>query len=382
MGKPTVIEAVRRFLPVYLSGNPPLSAEQRRAIWAMQACRTGELGGHVHGCETCRELPPHYEYHSCNHKACPLCGRGATQQWVQRQEEKRINAPHFMVTFTVPEELRPLFFGQTAKQAFGMLFDGSSHALSGAMERNRQLRATKTGFTTVLHTWNQQMLFHPHVHVIVPGAGLDAKGHYRQVKSAQFLVHVPALKAAFRRRFRELMAEAGWQCDPAVWRKDWAVNIQPFGDGASAIKYLGAYVGRSVIGDSRILSITDTHVTFRWKDRANHNAERISSIEGTEFVKRYLRHVLPQGMHSVRSYGFHHPTAKKTRVKVMLMSGKPVELSTLQKAAVPEKSDKPARLRAPLCPCCNQPMKLIGKAAPTWIGLKHQTQLAARAPPS
>ena len=156
MGKPTVIEAVRRFLPAHLSRKPPLSAQQRRAIRAMQACRTGELGGHVHGCDTCRDVPPHYAYHSCNHKACPLCGRGATQQWVRRQEDRRIHAPHFMVTFTLPEELRELFFGKSAKEAFDMLFTASSRALSGAMERNRQLRTTQSGFTMVLHTWNQQ----------------------------------------------------------------------------------------------------------------------------------------------------------------------------------------------------------------------------------
>lgn len=96
MDKPTVIEAVRRFLPAYLSTKPVLSRPQRRALWAMQACRTGELGGHVHGCDTCSGEPAHYTYHSCNHKACPLCGRGTTQQWVQRQEEKRIHAPQLI----------------------------------------------------------------------------------------------------------------------------------------------------------------------------------------------------------------------------------------------------------------------------------------------
>jgi hypothetical protein len=137
MDKLTVIQAVRRFLPAYLSSKPPLSEQQRRAIWAIQACRTAELGGHVHGCVTCKDQPLHYSYHSCNHKACPQCGKGATQQWVQKQQQRRINAPHFMVTFTAPEELRELFFGQQAKQTFGMLFAASSSALSGALLRNK-----------------------------------------------------------------------------------------------------------------------------------------------------------------------------------------------------------------------------------------------------
>lgn len=374
MDKPTVIEAVRRFLPAYLSTQPKLSGPQRRAIRAMQACRTGELGGHVHGCDTCSGVPPQYAYHSCNHKACPLCGRGTTRQWVQRQEEKRIKAPHFMVTFTLPEELRTLFFGKQAKQAFDMLFNASATALGGVMQRHRHLQATRSGFTMVLHTWNQQMMFHPHVHVVLPGAGLDEAGHYRQVKSAQYLVPLAALKAAFRGHFRQLMQQAAWQTDPAVWRKDWAVNIQPFGNGENAIKYLGRYVGRSVIADSRILKISGTHVTFRWKDRANHNAGRTSTIEGAEFVKRYLRHVLPRGMHSVRYHGFHHPTAKKTRLKVMLLSGKAVDLATLQPvSAQAPASPTPHRFT---CPCCGRAMVRIGSLAPAW------KRRGARGPPT
>ena len=150
-----------------------------------------------------------------------------------------------MVAFTLPEELRGLIFGREAKRAYSMLFDAASTALSTAMERNKQLRASKSGFTMVLHTWNQQMMFHPHIHIIdsvassgsltpsglpigsltraylrrsaVPGAGLDAAGNYRQVKSAQFLVAAAVLKAAYRKRFRELMEQHGWQSDPAVW---------------------------------------------------------------------------------------------------------------------------------------------------------------------
>jgi hypothetical protein len=370
-----VMEALRRFLPAYLSSKPRLSREQRRAIWAMEACRTGDLGGHVHGCAQCPEAPRQYSYHSCNHKACPLCGRGATQQWVQQQDARRIAAPHFMVTFTLPEELRGLFFGREAKQAYNMLFDAAATALSGAMERNKQLRASKSGFTMVLHTWNQQMMFHPHVHIIVPGAGLDAAGNYRQVKSAQFLVAAAALKAAYRKRFRELMEQQGWQSDPAVWRKSWAVNVQAFGSGTNAIKYLGAYVGRSVIGDRRIVAISDTHVAFRWKDRAHGGIERVSMIEGIEFVRRYLRHVLPKGLHSVRYCGFHHPAARKTRMKMMLLSGKPVNLGTHDPSSNAA-TTKPTP-HTPTCPCCGAPMILLKRLPPAW----KQRRPSARPPP-
>lgn len=379
MSQLTVIEAVRRFLPAYLSRKPALSTQQRRAIWAMQACRSGQLGGHVHRCAQpqCQSQPPRYTYHSCNHKACPLCGRGTTQQWVQRQEEKRIEAPHFMVTFTVPEELRILFFGDGAKQAFDMLFAAASHALSTALERNKQMQVTKSGFTMVLHTWNQQLMFHPHVHCIIPGAGLDAEGRYKQVKNAQFLVAAAALKAAYRARFRELMGEVGWQSDPAVWRKAWAVNVQAFGSGENAIKYLGAYVGRSVIGDRRIVAITETHITFKWKDRSRGGAERVSTIEGIEFIKRYLRHVLPKGLHSVRYHGFHHPTAKKTLHKMQLYSG--------QSPVPATKNREPStKNNLPKCPCCQQPMERIASIPPERSRFEQMLSalMRVRGPPS
>jgi hypothetical protein len=378
MDKPTVIEAVRRFLPAYLSTKPQLSGPQRRAIWAMQACRTAELGGHVHGCDACSDAPPQYAYHSCNHKACPQCGRGHTQQWVQKQEQKRINAPHYMVTFTLPEELRTVFFGKEAKAAYDMMFKAAAAALSRAMERHKHLHATKSGFTMVLHTWNQQLHFHPHIHCIVPGAGLNNQGHYRQVKSAQYLVPLAALKAAFRSEFRELMQQAQWQTDPAAWRKAWTVNVQPFGDGQNAIKYLGAYVGRSVIADSRIVKITDTHVTFRWKDRANSGVQRTLSIPGVEFVKRYLRHVLPRGLHSVRYHGYHHPAAKKTLLKVMLLSSRAVDMGTEQpiNAQAKEATPSPPTPHSVKCPCCGRPMVRIGRLAPAWK--RH----GARGPPA
>lgn len=349
MSAPTVSEALRRFMPEYLSTQPVLSAPQCRALWAMQACRTPALGGRGYRCAKCSRH--HFAYHSCNHKACPQCGREATRKWVQREQRKLIGAPYFMVTFTLPSELRELFFGKEAKAAYDLFFAAASRALSDKLAASKWLGAKDNGFTMVLHTWNQKMLFHPHLHCIVPGAGLDAKGDYRAVKSAQFLVPVPVLSKAFRAEFRAQMQQHGWQCDPAVWRMDWGVHVQACGSGENIVKYLGTYVARSVIADSRILSISDTHVTFRYKDRDDGGAVRTLKVEGKEFVRRYLRHVLPRGLRSVRYYGWCHPAAKKTRLKVTALSGRRIELGA-----------EPAALKAAphtmKCPCCQQPMEL------------------------
>jgi hypothetical protein len=355
MSAPTVIGALRRFLPEYLSTRPVLGVPQRRALWAMQACRTPTLGGRVYGCAKCSKH--HFAYHSCNHKACPQCGSEATRRWVAREQRKLISAPCFMVTFTLPSELRELFFGSAAKATYDAFFAAASRTLSDKLAAAKWLGAKENGFTAVLHTWNQQMMFHPHLHCIVPGCGLDAKGAYRQVKSAQFLLPVPVLSQAFRAEFKAQMKERGWQCDPAVWRKEWGVHVQACGSGENIVKYLGTYVARSVIADSRILSITDTHVTFRYKDRAHGGATRTLKLTGVEFCKRYLRHVLPRKLRSVRYYGWCHPAAKKTRLKVTALSGRRIELG-----AQPAPPTAPPHVMQ--CPCCQQPMELRGTFKP------------------
>ena len=389
--KPTVIEALRRFLPAYLRTSPVLSVVQRRAIWAIQHCRTAMLGGSVYACADCDQR--HFAYHSCNNKVCPQCGRGATAQWIERQQAKRVSAPYFMVTFTLPSELRPLFFGASAKDAYDAFFAASSLALKEQLANPRHLGATTSGYSMVLHSWNQQLLVHPHIHCIVPGAGLDAQGNYVEVKNAKHLVPVAALRAALRHHFGQQLKARGIDCDPSVWRLKWGVHVQPFGNSDNAIKYLGRYVSRSVIGDSRIVSISDRAVKFRWKDRAHGDIERISSIPGEEFVRRYLRHVLPDKLRGIRHYGFHHPAAKESRQRVRMDSaarnGKvPPRTSSNPPTPATESATEAQVSQAPEpkakgypCPCCAKPMRWLYTLPKGWlVGL--DPSLGPRPPPS
>ena len=346
----TVLGVLRQFLPDFLKTAPPLSSEQRRALWAITHCRTPALGGRAFGCSNCGQV--HFAWHSCNHKACPQCGRAATARWVQRELTKLVDAPYFLVTFTLPAQLRSCFFGPFAKEAFDLFFTAVSGALSEKLATAKGLRAAVNGFTAVLHTWNQQMGFHPHIHCLVPGAGLDDRGRLVRVKKPDFLVYLPHLQAAFRQHLRDLFAAHDWQVDPAVWGKDWGVHIQPAGNGASALKYLGAYVARTAIGDARILNVTDDTVTFRWKNRDAGNRQETCTLPGVEFVERYLRHVLPRGLRSIRYYGFCHPAAKAKRLRVQFHSGRPVQFGASVAPAQPSST-------APLCPHCRQPMRLL-----------------------
>ena len=194
---PTVLGALRQFMPEFLNASPRLSPEQRSALWAITHCRTPALGGRAFACTDCSHV--HFAWHSCNHKACPQCGRAATGRWVQRELTKLVDAPYFLVTFTLPAQLRSCFFGPFAKEAYDLFFAAVSGALSEKLATAKGLRAGVSGFTAVLHTWNQQLGFHPHIHCLVPGAGLDTLGHFVRVKQP-YPSRQPHLTEQARRR--------------------------------------------------------------------------------------------------------------------------------------------------------------------------------------
>lgn len=354
---PTVLEALRRFLPESGKTGPPLSPQQRRALWAITHCRTAALGGRAFVCKDCHDV--HFAWHSCNHKACPQCGAMATGRWVERELDKLVNAPYFLVTFTLPAELRGCFFGPLAKQAYDLFFSAMRRALSEKLATDKALRAAVSGFTAVLHTWNQRLEFHPHIHCLVPGAGLNEKGGYVRVKTPEFLVYLPHLQSAFRQHLYRLFKEHDWQVDPQVWGKDWGVHIQPSGSGAPAVKYLGAYVARTAINDARMVALTNDSVAFRWKDRSDHNQTKTMTLSGVEFVRRYLRHVLPKGLRAIRYYGFCHPTAKANRLRVQMHSGKAVHWGPCQRLSGPTPTGS-----TPLCPKCGQATQLLFLESP------------------
>jgi hypothetical protein len=349
----TVLEALRRFIPELRQTTPAFSPQQHRAIWAITHCRTPALGGRVFGCRPCRHVQ--FAYHSCNHKACPQCGALSAHRWAKRELRQLINAPYFMVTFTLPAELRCCFWGPRAKEAFDLLFTSASGALREKLAADKGLRAHTNGFVAVLHTWNQRLEFHPHIHCLVPGAGLGKGGQFVAVRKAHFLLHLPHLQAAFRQHTYRLFKDHDWQVDPEVWRKTWGVHIQPAGSGASAVKYLSAYVSRTAITNARMVRVDADSVTFRWKDRANNNKTELLTLPGVEFARRYLRHVLPVGLRSVRYYGFCHPTAKANRLRVQLHSGRTLEFGH----SAPELEEEKSGSSCPVCPHCGQPTQLI-----------------------
>ena len=196
-----------------------------------------------------------------------------------------------------------------------------------------------------------------------------------------------ALKKALRHHFGQQIKALGLTSDPSAWRKKWGINVQPFGTGENAIKYLGRYIYRSVISDSRILSITDTHVTFRYLDRSDRAkpVSRTRTLSGIEFVKRHLRHVQPAKLRAVRYYGYHHPAAKKTRQRVQqgskLGRASNDEIRNPNDELGTQNEEQRTKNRQRLCPCCQQPMPLIARIQPGWKRGALWQPVQSRAPP-
>jgi hypothetical protein len=378
-----VIDVLRRFLPKFRAANPALTIAKQRAIWAITHCRTPVMGGHAYQCPKCKDWE--FGAHSCNNRACPQCGSSATAKWVERELEKRVGAPYFMVTFTLPSEFRNLFFGKGAKEAYDMFFSATSKALSEKLADEKDLEIVDSGFTGVLHTWNQRLHFHPHIHYIVPGCGLDKDGNVVSVKYRKHLVNIYKLKGAFREHIREEMKARRWETDPAAWRKNWGIDIKAFGDGENIIKYLGRYVCRTAIGNCRIVSINhDDTVTFTWKDRSNKAKVivRKETIAGLEFVTRYLRHVLPRGLRSIRYYGFCHPASKKKRARIAFHTGMPLQVGVGENPNKESDLESEPHPGIPKCSCCGIYMQRLMRIPPSKpvLGAKKSSSLK-RGPP-
>lgn len=316
------------------------SPAQRRALAAIRRCRTPALGGHVYRCPECARTD--FAYHSCNHRACPRCGGAATAAWTARQEARLLPVAYFLVTFTLPAELR---FACVAHPELlhDLLFAESAAALQQVAAVPRLLGA-ELGFVGVLHTWGRQLQHHPHVHFVVPGGGLRGR-QWVSARQADWLLPVARLAAVFRHRLEAALrasAPALHATVPAgVWRGRWVVHSQPAGSGANVVRYLARYVGRTAISDERVVSADDEAVTFRYTDSATQQNKQCT-LGAEEFLRRYLQHVLPPGQHRVRYFGWLHPAAKARRLLVETLLAVPIVI-----APPPEQAQW--HLRCPHC---------------------------------
>jgi len=323
----TLAELLQEHWPGYARANRSrLAAPHYRAVRRALACRTPELGGRLYRCGDCSRH--HFSYHSCNHRNCPQCGALDQKLWSAKQEARLLPVPYFMVTFTLPAQLRSLCLAHP-KQLYDLILKESAGALSDVIATKH--RSGSCGFTSVLHTWGRQMQHHPHVHCIVPALALDPEtDELIHPDNDTFLVHFKPLAARFRSRMqsaieeqhpglhKELTSAQKRALAPAA---TWNVKLQHVGKGVTALRYLARYVHRSAFAPKRLLGYDGRgRVRLRWTC-SKTGCDAILALTPHEFIRRWLLHVLPKGFTRVRHYGWLSSAAARTRARIRLLLG-------------------------------------------------------------
>jgi hypothetical protein len=295
-----VADIFRRHGPAYREQHRLLPSQQK-ALADLVRCRTPACGGQVYRCDHCGS--EHYSYHSCGNRHCPKCHGQQTRRWLEKQRQRFLPCPYFLLTFTLPQALRTLVWSHQ-KDLYGLLLSSAASALQKLAWDPRYVGG-RLASLAVLHTWTRALLYHPHVHLLVSAGGLAADGQqWRPPKHPAFLVPGRALSKIFRGKFRAGLKKLGLfgHVPPAVWSTPWVVQGQHAGRGDKVLEYLGRYVFRIAISNSRLERLENDTVTFSYRDNRTQELKH-PQVSAHEFIRRFLQHVLPKGLVKVRTYG-------------------------------------------------------------------------------
>lgn len=350
--------------------NHKLSYAQAKAVTAIERCRTAKLGSHIDSCENCGNVE--ISYNSCRNRHCPKCQTLSKERWIDNQKHHLLNTGYFHVVFTVPNTLRPLFY-QNQSVLYGLLFRVVAETLQ-ELAGNKNYLGARLGFTSILHTWGQNLHYHPHIHCIVPGGGLDYLGRWIASRK-KFFLPVKVLSRLFRGKFLyhlgqaklNFFGEQEYLENPSdfqrlldsCYKKEWIVYCKPpFQTAACVVEYLGRYTHRVAISNSRILKIQDGAVSFKWRDYKDENKWNVMTLAADEFIRRFLMHILPPGFMKIRHYGLLANRDKTKRLTLCKkLTGTPLTEKVV--ATTAELIQKIMGRDTAKCPVCGHP-KLYG----------------------
>ena len=398
--RPEVADVFREYGEAYIRSQP-LSAQQRKVLEQLAVCRTAALGGHKLRCDRCAH--EEISYNSCRNRHCPKCQAGERARWLEERRRDLLAVPYFHVVFTLPDEIGPLAL-QNKAQLYGLLFQAASQTLQTIAADKKHLGA-RLGFSMVLHTWGQTLRHHPHIHCVVPAGGISLDEKSWVACHDDFFLPVRVLARLFRGKYLAgldaLRADAELKlcgrlqelAEPRHWRswlqklyeKEWVVYSKPpFGGPERVLKYLARYTNRVAISNARLVSLAEGKVCFRWKDYARGNVERTMMLPASEFIRRFLLHVLPKGFVRIRHYGFLSNRARKQavpRVRELIAldhsHSQDVSASATRLTLHPEEQDPPQQGLP--CPACGQGRLLVVAELPPCSNAALSTQV--RAPP-
>lgn len=291
-----------------------LSGEEQRILRAIACCRTAALGGHIETCDHCHHQ--RIAYNSCRNRHCPRCQGSACAKWMADRESELLPVEYFHVVFTLPDTFNSLALSNK-RVVYSVLFDAVAQTLLEVAANPKHLGA-KIGFIGILHTWGQNLCLHPHLHCVIPGGGLSPGGSKWISCKPGFFLPVRILSRVFRGKFIDLLkgardegklmgaenADTFEQLLDASVQDDWVVYAKPpFGGPAQVLKYLSRYTHRIAISNRRLISTDEQTVSFKWKDYAHHNRPRSMTLDGAEFLRRFLMHAVPRGFMRIRHFG-------------------------------------------------------------------------------
>jgi hypothetical protein len=363
---PEVADVLRRYGPDYRERfGESLLPSHRRAMEDLVHCRTEAFGGHLLQCDHCGQ--EHYAYHSCRHRSCPKCHTQDTEAWLEERRQELLSVPYFHVVFTLPQELHdPVRRHQ--KDLYDILLRAAAQALI-KLAADPHYVGGLIGVLCVLHTWTRTLAYHPHVHCLVPAGGVSAdRTEWRPARTA-YLVPVHALAKLFRGLFLDLVRHErpDLPLPASVWTKGWVVYCKPAVQGREQVlNYLGRYVHRIALTNSRLLSIEDGHVCFRYQRSQDHRWKTMT-LPAHEFIRRFLQHILPHGFHKVRYYGLWSPVHRPLLRQLQLaLAGHELDLPPAAPAGdlpLPDSWCSPLRAGQP-CPHCGQGRLLLIRSIP------------------
>jgi hypothetical protein len=359
--------------------------QHQKVLLAITRCRTAALGGHRDVCSSCGHSA--ISFYSCRNRHCPRCQGNARLRWLEAREGELLPTRYVHVVFTLPHELAPLAL-QNKRVIYNLLFRASATTLLEIARDPRHL-AAEIGFFSVLHTWDQRLQLHPHVHCVLAAGGL-APDHSRWISSRRsFFLPIKVLSRVFRGKFVAGLRSAfqkgalqfhgnlvclAEQTTFASWlrllfRHDWIVYAKrPFGGPEHALRYLSAYTHRVAISNHRLVALSEGNVTFRWRDSAHGNQKRLLTLPVDEFLRRFLLHLLPRGFMRIRNFGF---LANRRRALLLPLCFR--LLHTAKLLAQPDPAQRAEHTRSePLwnCPLCGGSMRLVERLSPAELLLR------------
>lgn len=323
-----------RFAQTYLASHP-VHPEGFKAVNSIIRCRTAALGGHVDQCDSCQDV--NISYNSCRNRNCPKCGNLKKEQWILDRTSELLPVPYFHAVFTVPHQLNPLFLTNPSAM-YALLCKAAADTLT-KLARDPQFLDAQIGVTMVLHTWGQNLSFHPHVHCIVPGGGLSADGRSFVRSKKKFFIPVKVLAKMFRGKLLALVKKAYGEQTlqfagssmpfaeesafqallDSVYVLDWVVYCKkPFKSPYHVVQYLSRYTHKTAIYNNRLIAMNESTVTFRFRDYKDDGKVKLLTLDAMEFIRRFMQHVLPTGFQRIRYYGFLSNCNRKTKLQKCL----------------------------------------------------------------